>query len=51
MKISEFIDPRGIQLGVSLADQNEAIDKLIALHEAVGNLNDAAGAIVGCLAT
>ena len=42
MKISEFIDPRGIQLGVSLADQNEAIDKLIALHEAVGNLNDAA---------
>jgi len=42
MKISEFIDPRGIQLNVALADQNEAIDKLIALHESVGNLKDAA---------
>ena len=41
MRISEFIDPKGIQLNVSLTDQNEAIDKLIALHEAVGNLNDA----------
>ena len=43
MKISEFIDPRGIKLQVALADQNEAIDKLIALHDEVGNLNDAAG--------
>ncbi len=43
MRISEFIDPKGIQLRVALADQNEAIDKLIALHDAVGNLKDAAG--------
>ena len=43
MRISEFIDPKGIQLQVALADQNEAIDKLIALHDAVGNLKDAAG--------
>ncbi len=42
MKISEFIDPRGIKLQVTLADQNEAIDELIALHDAVGNLKDAA---------
>ena len=42
MRISEFIDPRGIKLQVALADQNEAIDKLIALHDEVGNLKDAA---------
>ena len=42
MKISEFIDPRGIKLQVSLKDQNEAIDELIALHDSVGNLKDAA---------
>ncbi len=43
MKISEFIDPRGIKLQVALADQNEAIDQLIALHNSVGNLKDEAG--------
>ena len=43
MKISEFIDPKGIKLQESLADQNEAIDKLIALHNEVGNLKDVAG--------
>ena len=42
MRISEFIDPKGIKLQVALADQNEAIDKLIALHDEVGNLKDAA---------
>ena len=42
MKISEFIDPRGIKLQVALADQNEAIDQLIALHDSVGNLKDVA---------
>jgi PTS system fructose-specific IIC component len=42
MKISEFIDPKGIKLQVALADQNEAIDKLIALHDEVGNLKDVA---------
>ncbi len=42
MRISEFIDPRGIKLQVSLNDQNDAIDQLIALHESVGNLKDAA---------
>lgn len=42
MKISEFIDPKGIKLQVALADQNDAIDQLIALHDSVGNLKDAA---------
>ena len=43
MRISEFIDPKGIKLQVALADQNDAIDKLIALHNEVGNLKDAEG--------
>ena len=43
MRISEFIDPKGIKLQVTLNDQNEAIDQLIALHDSVGNLKDAAG--------
>ena len=43
MKISEFIDPRGIKLQVALTNQEEAIDKLIALHDEVGNLKDVAG--------
>ena len=42
MRISEFIDPKGIKLQVELADQNDAIDKLIALHNEVGNLKDVA---------
>ena len=42
MKISEFIDPKGIKLQVALADQNDAIDQLIALHDSVGNLKDVA---------
>ena len=42
MRISEFIDPRGIKLQVALSSQDEAIDKLIALHNEVGNLKDAA---------
>ncbi|WP_026503919.1 PTS fructose transporter subunit IIABC [Butyrivibrio sp. NC3005] len=42
MKISEFLNPQGIKLKMSLADQNSAIDELIALHESCGNLNNAA---------
>ena len=42
MKISEFIDPKGIKLQVALEDQNDAIDQLIALHDSVGNLKDVA---------
>ena len=42
MKITEFLQPQGVKLGLSVADQNAAIDELIALHNAAGNLNDAA---------
>jgi len=42
MKISEFIDSKGIKLNVQLASQEEAIDKLIALHDEVGNISDVA---------
>ncbi|MCR5196451.1 MAG: fructose-specific PTS transporter subunit EIIC [Pseudobutyrivibrio sp.] len=43
MRISEFINPKGIKLQVALGSQEEAIDQLIALHDSVGNLNDVAG--------
>ncbi|SCX95239.1 PTS system, fructose-specific IIC component [Butyrivibrio hungatei] len=43
MRITEFIDPRGIKLQAKVSDQNEAIDQLIALHESAGNLKDVAG--------
>ena len=43
MRISEFIDPKGIELKVQLSSQDEAIDKLISLHDKVGNLSDVAG--------
>ena len=43
MRITEFIDPRGIKLQAKVSDQNDAIDQLIALHESVGNLKDVAG--------
>lgn len=42
MKITEFLQPQGVKLNLSVADQNAAIDELIALHSAAGNLNDAA---------
>ncbi len=42
MKITEFLQPQGVKLGLSVADQNAAIDELIALHSAAGNLSDAA---------
>ena len=43
MRITEFIDPRGIKLQAKVSDQNDAIDQLIALHESAGNLKDVAG--------
>ncbi|MBP3274995.1 MAG: PTS sugar transporter subunit IIA, partial [Butyrivibrio sp.] len=40
MKITDLLKKEGIALNVDAADQNAAIDKLIALHEAVGNLSN-----------
>ncbi len=40
MKITDLLKKEGIALNVDAADQKAAIDKLIALHEAVGNLSN-----------
>ncbi len=41
MKIKDLLKKEGIALNVDVADQNAAIDKLIELHNKVGNLSDA----------
>jgi PTS system fructose-specific IIC component len=40
MKITDLLIRDGITLNADVADQNGAIDKLIELHNKVGNLND-----------
>ncbi len=40
MKITDLLKKDGIKLNVAAADQNAAIDELVALHEKVGNLNN-----------
>ena len=40
MKITDLLKKEGIALCVDAADQNSAIDKLVALHEKVGNLSN-----------
>ena len=42
MRITDLLSTDGIALGVSLADKSQAIDQLISLHEAVGNLKQTA---------
>ncbi len=42
MKIKDLLTVDAIALGVTAADRDAAIDRLISLHEAVGNLSDAA---------
>ena len=42
MRITDLLKSNAIELGVSLASKDEAIDKLIALHEKAGNLKDPA---------
>ena len=42
MRITDLLKSNAIELNVSLATKDEAIDKLIALHEKAGNLTDAA---------
>lgn len=42
MRITDLLKPNAIDLNVSLATKDEAINKLIALHEEAGNLTDAA---------
>ena len=40
MRIVDLLKPEAIKLNQSLADKPEAIQQLIALHEAVGNISD-----------
>ena len=42
MRITSLLKSSAIELNVSLATKDEAIDRLIALHEKAGNLTDAA---------
>ena len=43
MRIKDLLTADAIKLGASASDKENAIDQLIAIHEKVGNLNDAAG--------
>ena len=40
MKITDLLRPEGIRIGVEPSDQMDAIDQLIALQDASGNIND-----------
>lgn len=40
MRITDLLKKEAIELGTSVSTKNEAIDKLISLHEKAGNLND-----------
>ena len=40
MKITDLLKKEGIALNQSVADQGEAIDIMVGLHDKVGNLND-----------
>ena len=42
MRITDLLKPNAIELGVNLTSKDEVIDKLIALHQKAGNLNDPA---------
>ncbi len=43
MRIKDLLKVEAIELGVSAASKEAAIDKLVALHDKVGNLADVAG--------
>ncbi|WP_026669177.1 PTS fructose transporter subunit IIABC [Butyrivibrio sp. AE3006] len=42
MKITDLLKKEGVSLNQTVADQNAAIDLMVALHDKVGNLNDKA---------
>lgn len=42
MRITDLLKSNAIELGVTITSKDEAIDKLIALHEKAGNLKDSA---------
>ncbi|MBQ4001769.1 MAG: PTS sugar transporter subunit IIA, partial [Lachnospiraceae bacterium] len=50
MRITDLLKKEGIKIGAAPATKAEAIDELIALHEACGNLSDTAAYREGILA-
>ena len=42
MRITDLLKSNAIELGINLASKDEAIDRLVALHEKAGNLKDSA---------
>ena len=50
MKITDLLKVEGIKVGATAADQMDAIDQLVALQDASGNINDPAAYKEGILA-
>ena len=50
MKITDLLKPEGIKVGASASSQMDAIDQLVALQDASGNISDKAGYKEGILA-
>ncbi len=50
MKITDLLKPEAVRLGIDAQSRDEAIDQLVALHVAAGNVNDAEGYKAGVLA-
>ena len=50
MRITDLLKKQGISLGVSLKGKQDAIEKLVALHQKCGNLKDVAAYKEGILA-
>ena len=50
MRITDLLKKEGIRIGAAPADKAEAIEQLVALHDACGNLNDTAAYREGILA-
>ena len=40
MKITDLLKPEGIKVGATATSQDDAINQLIALQDASGNIND-----------
>ena len=50
MKITDLLGPNAVVVGADVASQADAIDQLVALHVAAGNVTDAEGYKQGVLA-
>ncbi|MBQ6410540.1 MAG: PTS sugar transporter subunit IIA, partial [Atopobiaceae bacterium] len=50
MKITDLLKPEGIRVGAEAADRMDAIDKLIELQDASGNISDKEAYKAGILA-